>query len=716
MKKSNVKTKTVKSKTKGKKNTRNNKNGKSNKMSLAEKIQMKKESLPKKSILILIYIKVLLIEVILNVAMSFSVPILANYPPYTEAYEFQKALLGKYTHEMQYLLAGTMGFMLLFLALKYLTKKIGKFLDRYDKNQPIGEKLIKETRKSCSTLSFKYLVAKMILLIFALTLLFSIAESNGILRMKFFLIYISFFLGAWVISSVIIKENLNEIIALTFEVNSSYDMPKRKTKFYKALSANIIIMFTVIIVGSTLDSYASVVQKNGEGIYYYYKEQMTKLDLQNKTINEVKAELNKINKRAEKDYFLILTKDREYFSSKNGYVSDFFKKYVDIFFDKTHGRIYEYYGIEEEACLEKIVLKDGTEAYVGIKYITTEFEKLRNALINAIAYVIGVSIIIHVWSKNTSKNIELIDNEFQRIVEKAKKGERNEKTILPIYSHDELGELVNAYNQIHEITNENLQRIKNSQNILVEQERLASLGQMIGGIAHNLKSPILSIAGAVEGMKDLKDEMSESLDNDLVTLEDKRDILKEQQEWIDKIKLHLAYMSDVITAVKGQATVLVDEKLEVFTIEELLKNVKILTAHQFKNSLIDFEIQNNLNEKTQIKGSMNALIQIINNIISNAIESYNGQNGKVELIVNSDKKRKNIVISVRDKGQGMSKSVQKQLFKNMVTTKGKKGTGLGLYMSYSTIKGKFKGDLQFVSEEGKGTDFHIIVPEYKRNK
>ena len=61
----------------------------------------------------------------------------------------------------------------------------------------------------------------------------------------------------------------------------------------------------------------------------------------------------------------------------------------------------------------------------------------------------------------------------------------------------------------------------------------------------------------------------------------------------------------------------------------------------------------------------------------------------------------------------MPKEVQDKLFKEMVTTKGKKGSGLGLFMSYSTIKGHFRGEMTFESEVGKGTTFYITLPEKK---
>ena len=76
-----------------------------------------------------------------------------------------------------------------------------------------------------------------------------------------------------------------------------------------------------------------------------------------------------------------------------------------------------------------------------------------------------------------------------------------------------------------------------------------------------------------------------------------------------------------------------------------------------------------------------------------------------------EKKNDNIIISVKDKGCGIPEEVQKKLFKEMTTTKGHSGSGLGLFMSYSTIKGHFRGNLSFESSEGNGTTFYIKLPQ-----
>ena len=245
--------------------------------------------------------------------------------------------------------------------------------------------------------------------------------------------------------------------------------------------------------------------------------------------------------------------------------------------------------------------------------------------------------------------------------------------------------------------------------MLIEKERLSSLGQMIGGIAHNLKTPIMSISGAAEGLKDLADELDNSIGNPIVTNDDYHDIAKDMKNWISKIKSYSEYMSDVITAVKGQAVNFTNDEEINFTISELLKRVDILMKHELKNAIIYLNVSVKTDENTVIKGDVNSLVQIINNMLSNAIQAYNGKPEQtIELIVTRD--NSNCIISIRDHASGLPEKIKNKLFKEMVTTKGKNGTGLGLYMSYSTIKAHFNGDITFESEPGKGTTFNIILP------
>lgn len=282
-------------------------------------------------------------------------------------------------------------------------------------------------------------------------------------------------------------------------------------------------------------------------------------------------------------------------------------------------------------------------------------------------------------------------------------------TELPITSNDEIGDLTSSFNDIQILTKNYIDQIHEKQDMLMEKERLASLGQLIGGIAHNLKTPIMSISGAAEGLNDLIKEYDSSIDDPEVNSEDHHDIAKDMSVWVAKIKTYTEYMSDVITAVKGQAVTLSSDETMNFTIEELVKRVNILMRHELKNALINFNIDLNGNDNIMLKGDVNSLVQVINNMISNAIQAYNGATNKdIDLIIDTDKN--NIIISISDYGMGMSKEVQDKLFKEMITTKGKNGTGLGLFMSYSTVRAHFNGNITFESTPGYGTTFKIIIP------
>lgn len=254
----------------------------------------------------------------------------------------------------------------------------------------------------------------------------------------------------------------------------------------------------------------------------------------------------------------------------------------------------------------------------------------------------------------------------------------------------------------------NIEAIKEQQAILLEQERLASLGQLIGGIAHNLKTPIMSISGAIEALKDLTYEYRDSIDDRSVTEQDHKEIAKDMLGWLEKMRPYCAYMSDVISAVKGQAVQMSASGTDKFTVDEVVKRVDLLLKHELKRHHCVLKIDLCIDKSTEIKGEVNNLVQVFDNIIINAMHSYEGKNGVIELLI--VRSGDNVEFTFKDFGKGIPKKVADRLFKEMVTTKGKKGTGLGLYMSYATIKGRFSGNISFTTKEDCGTTFFISIP------
>lgn len=255
---------------------------------------------------------------------------------------------------------------------------------------------------------------------------------------------------------------------------------------------------------------------------------------------------------------------------------------------------------------------------------------------------------------------------------------------------------------------ESMQKLQDSQERMMEQERMAFLGQMIGGLAHNLKTPIMSISGCIAAATNLVEECEESLKDPQVVEEDYREIYGEIREWFQKVKDSTAYMSDIITAIKGQAANISTDEKATFTMEEMLKRSMLLLRHEILNSGCQIDVQYDQSKTILLQGDINNLIQVVDNLLSNAIFAQKEVGGKIEVEVYTDAEY--LQIAIKDRGEGVAANVKEKLFKNMVTNKGTKGTGLGLYISNIVIKGKFSGHLWHSDREGGGSIFGIAIP------
>ncbi len=467
-----------------------------------------------------------------------------------------------------------------------------------------------------------------------------------------------------------------------------------------------LLLFTIVFTFLIL--YSQLTEIKGDSLNDYYTQTLvSKIEDTNlKSVDEAKQMLESIDLRSPDDSIFILSADGDTYYSETE-LSDFFKTYIFDFEEKHPGHTYEYYGnpVQGSYIRENI---NGEDWILGIRYSVFTNDTLFS-IIPLFTIVICVNLFfIVVISVNYGNELKVIADGLSSI---SRNSSNYMTSKLPVYSNDEIGDLTIAFNRIQDLTNSYIKQLHDNQDTLMEKERLASLGQLIGGIAHNLKTPIMSISGAAEGLTDLIKEYDASIDNPSVNSQDHHDIAKDMSSWVVKIKDYTSYMSDIITAVKGQAVTLSEVQNVSFDIEELLKRVDILMKHELKNALIYLRVSVNVPENTTLNGDINSLVQVINNMISNSIQAYDGKpEQNIDLSVSFADDNKNIVIAVKDYGPGLSDKVKSKLFNEMITTKGKNGTGLGLYMSYSTIKAHFNGDIKFESESGKGTTFYIILP------
>lgn len=254
-----------------------------------------------------------------------------------------------------------------------------------------------------------------------------------------------------------------------------------------------------------------------------------------------------------------------------------------------------------------------------------------------------------------------------------------------------------------------MQQLQESQTRMMEQERFAFLGQMMGGLAHNLKTPIMSISGCISASEALIDECESSLADPRVTADDYREIYGELRDWLMKVRESSAYMSDIITAIKGQVSNVGMFEDQSFTVDELVKRTTLLMRHELLSSGCSLVPALGGTENAAIRGDINNLVQVLGNLISNAIYAQK-QAGGGPITIGMERQGDSLRVYVKDTGPGIPDSVKRRLFREMVTSKGAAGSGLGLYISSAVVHAKFDGEMFVEDNPGGGAVIGFTIP------
>lgn len=643
--------------------------------------------------------------VVLSTIYYFLIPMILNYPEGTYGTYFQKEVENT-DYITQVLLISLAIFSIFAILTFWKTKFLIKYNDLIEYPNRYSIKEINYVKNKLLTVPYSLFLLNIIIPSIALTVIHAFTiHQLGITTLKLFILVFSL-MTLYVTSVFIYTCNIFKQILIKLPYDDTIGL--RKDSLKKRIFYNIAPLILVSILFTSLLGYSIVSIKTGNSLFETYRNSLHYLTSYNdfSSLDDLRTQLHTISLLGADD-FIFIKHNNTYIDVDGNEIqlSKFFDKYLNELSNSNNGRVYEYYGIDCQGAT--INIKINNEIYtLGIYFYILSTDILLYFSISFIILVLMNIIILTLFARSLSSDITIISSSFSSM---AKNNDIDIIQPLALTSNDEIGKLIIAYNQIQKLTKNNIQQIHDNQETLMEKERLASLGQLIGGIAHNLKTPIMSISGAAEGLSDLIKEYDISIETPEVTKQDHHEIAKDMANWISKIRTHTEYMSDVITAVKGQAVTLSNEEDISFTVGELLKRVNILMKHELKNAIIYLNIAMKVDENLVLKGDVNSLVQVINNMISNAIQAYNGKpEQKIDLIV--EQNNNNLIISIKDYGSGMPKKVKDKLFKEMITTKGKNGTGLGLYMSYSTVRAHFSGDISVESEENQGTTFVITLP------
>jgi signal transduction histidine kinase len=301
-------------------------------------------------------------------------------------------------------------------------------------------------------------------------------------------------------------------------------------------------------------------------------------------------------------------------------------------------------------------------------------------------------------------------------------------------------DLVSSYNDTIEIlkrTNSQLsnanEKLKEQQSQLVHQEKMASLGMLAAGVAHEINNPLSFISGNIEVLTTYVEAMKTMIDlyekvttsviqsvnqpnlnaySEISSIREKEKIdfiIKDTYKLITESREGVERITNIVVALKKFSKI-EDGKSKLVDINEEINNVLILLNNQMQDK--GCKINLHLNNLPKIKLESFGLTQVFSNIIINSLQAVKTNEGVIDIDGNID--GTNLVLSFKDNGSGISDENMKKVFNPFFTTKNQgEGTGLGLAISYGIIK-KHNGQIQVQSQIGKGTVFKIVIPFQER--
>jgi two-component system NtrC family sensor kinase len=274
----------------------------------------------------------------------------------------------------------------------------------------------------------------------------------------------------------------------------------------------------------------------------------------------------------------------------------------------------------------------------------------------------------------------------------------------------------NAYQDSMKKLESALDSLKKSQAQVIQQEKLASLGQMIAGIAHEIQNPLNFVNNFSSVSKELLEELKEAK-----TEEQKKQIFSTLEENLSRIEQHGKRADNIVKDMLLHSRVQASEK-QLADINQLCVGAAHLVLENAKTNAPDLKIafdQNYSPANSQIKVVPQEISRVILNLLDNAFYSVkqkqlsmSAENKSYSAAVSltTEVSARAISITIKDNGTGISAQIIDKIFQPFFTTKPtKEGTGLGLSISYDIVKAH-GGDIKVGSKEMEEAVFMVTLP------
>ena len=262
-----------------------------------------------------------------------------------------------------------------------------------------------------------------------------------------------------------------------------------------------------------------------------------------------------------------------------------------------------------------------------------------------------------------------------------------------------LGELERAYHE--------LQR---SQENLVRAEKMAALGRLTAGIAHEVNTPLGASLNALKIIEDLVDEYRVSIGDATVTEDDHRELASELGDAVENVAKWTTKAAGYVRSIKAHTRNLDAVQERPFELPQLIEDTRMLLSHRLRLSSCSVTVD--CPQRLTLYGDPGKLGQVLTNLITNAIDAYEDHgsaDGRIHIEVTASTQE--VAIAVQDTGCGIVPEHLERIFVELFTTKPPgKGTGLGLSISRDIVSDCFGGRIEVASTPRVGSRFTLRLP------
>jgi PAS domain S-box-containing protein len=279
--------------------------------------------------------------------------------------------------------------------------------------------------------------------------------------------------------------------------------------------------------------------------------------------------------------------------------------------------------------------------------------------------------------------------------------------------NDQLEEKVNlrtsALTKSNKQITKTLDQLKRTQQTLVESEKMASLGGLVAGVAHEINTPIGISVTAASFLQDEIKTLRKKLDENALSRSYLEKLLDRITESGYLLNNNLNRAANLISSFKQVA---VDQSSEACYTFKLSENInQVITSFKHKLKQNNCQVNISCQKDLEIYSFPGSFSQIYSNLILNSlIHGFENWSGNCEIYIDITLKEDQLYIDYRDTGKGIPENIVDRIFDPFVTSKrGTGGSGLGTHIVYNIVNQLLKGDIQYIPEK-EGAHFKITLP------